>query len=264
MNARRARRKPELRGACGNVAGRAGTSRRPSRRARRPPQRKLARVTFAVSSRSRLSAHDLPRFAGGTLFHRIARAVCTAGCLPRKELFESWEVARRVRRRFHGGRVVDLACGHGLVALLMLIIDDRSPCALAVDPQLPPSAQRLVDALVQVWPRLEGRIELAARPLEEVEVRAGDVVVSAHACGPLTDAVLAKAVAARARVAVLPCCHATGTGDQGGLSGWLDPALAMDATRAAKLRANGYDVHTQLIPAEITPKNRLLLGSPRS
>lgn len=220
-------------------------------------------MSFAVSSRSRLSAHDLPRFPDGTLFHRIARTVCIAGCLPRKELFESWEVARRVRRRFHGGRVVDLACGHGLVALMMLIIDDRSPCALAVDPHLPPSAAKLVDALVAVWPRLANRVEFSARRLSEVEVRTDDIVVSAHACGPLTDEVLAKAVAARARVAVLPCCHATVSGDQGGLSGWLDPALAMDATRAALLRANGYDVHTQTIPAAITPKNRLLLGAPR-
>jgi hypothetical protein len=74
--------------------------------------------------------------------------------------------------------------------------------------------------------------------------------------------VLTLALAARARVAVLPCCHAEASGDQGGLGGWLDPALAMDATRAARLRAHGYDVHTQMIPAAITPKNRLLLGAP--
>jgi hypothetical protein len=52
------------------------------------------------------------------LFDRVARVVCEADCLPRKELFESWEVARRTRRRFRGGRVVDLAAGHGLVGHL--------------------------------------------------------------------------------------------------------------------------------------------------
>jgi hypothetical protein len=217
---------------------------------------------FALSSRSRLTLRDLPRFPDSTLFHRIARTVCAAECLPRKELFESWEVARRSRRRFHGGRIVDLACGHGLVALLMLLIDDRSPCALAVDRELPPSAGKLVAALVAEWPRLAGRIELSAQPLAGVAVLADDVVVSAHACGPLTDAVIGKAIAANARVAVLPCCHATGTGDQGGLGGWLDPALAIDATRAARLREHGYRVVTQTIPEAITPKNRLLLGMP--
>ena len=218
---------------------------------------------FSLASRSRLTPHDLPRFQEPTLFHRIARVVCAAGCLPRKELFESWEVARRTRRRLRGGRVVDLACGHGLVAWLMLILDDRSPGALAVDPHLPPSAGLLAAALTAEWPRLAGRVELVASPLDQVRVLPGDVVVSAHACGPLTDEVLSTALAARAAVAVLPCCHATGSGDQGGLSGWLDPALAMDATRAARLRAHGYEVFTQSIPESITPKNRLLLGRPR-
>jgi hypothetical protein len=34
-------------------------------------------------------------------------------------------------------------------------------------------------------------------------------------------------------------------------------------SRAMKLRAAGYVVHTQTIPGSITPKNRLLLGEPR-
>ena len=219
-------------------------------------------MAFSVASRSHLTWRDLPRFPDATLFHRVARAVCAAGCLPRKELYESWEVARRARRKFRGGRVVDLACGHGLIAHLMLILDDRSPCAVAVDPNIPGSAAQVAKALVAEWPRLAGRVEFLASPLAEVPLLESDVVVSAHACGPLTDQVLSRALAARARVAVLPCCHATATGDLGGLGGWLDPALAIDATRAARLRAHGYLVHTQTIPEAITPKNRLLLGAP--
>ena len=219
-------------------------------------------LTHRLSSRSRLNAHDLPRFEGDTLFHKVARVVCEADCLPRKELYESWEVARRARRRFRGGRVVDLACGHALVAHLMLLLDDTSETALAVDLRIPPSAERLSAALVRAWPRLAGRVELASRPLEEVELRPGDLVVSAHACGSLTDRVLGLAVAVTARVVVLPCCQDQATGDLGGLGGWMDGALAIDVTRAARLRANGYTVHTQTIPGEITAKNRLLLGTP--
>ncbi|HEY3252800.1 MAG TPA: methyltransferase, partial [Polyangiaceae bacterium] len=88
----------------------------------------------------------------------------------------------------------------------------------------------------------------------------GDLLVSCHACGGLTDEVLSQAIAAGARVAVLPCCHEALENDQGGLGGWLDPALAIDVTRAARLRGHGYRVHTQSIPAAITPKNRLLLA----
>jgi hypothetical protein len=42
----------------------------------------------------------------------------------------------------------------------------------------------------------------------------------------------------------------------------MDAALAIDATRAARLSAAGYRVRTQTIPSEITPKNRLLIGEP--
>jgi hypothetical protein len=217
-----------------------------------------------LSSRARLGPRALPLFASETLFDRVARAVCRADCLPRKELFESWEVARRVRRRFRGGRVVDLACGHGLVAWLMLLLDDTSPSALAIDPTIPPSASKLAASLVDAWPRLAGRVELVASPLANVEILAGDLVVSAHACGALTDDVLSRAIAARAKVAVLPCCHDDETCDTGGLEGWMDAPLAIDATRVLRLKAAGYDVRTQEIPAAITEKNRLIIAAPRA
>src|SRR4029453_10057662 len=104
----------------------------------RPAPRGLFRlVRFSHSSRGRLTDRDLDRFPGDSLFHRVARAACHAGCLPRKELYESWEVARRARRLFRGGRVVDLGAGHGLLAHIMLILDDSSPSALGGDPALP-------------------------------------------------------------------------------------------------------------------------------
>jgi len=214
------------------------------------------------SSKSRLNSHNLAAFPGGTFFDRIGQAVCRAGCLPAKELFEAWEVARRVRRRFRGGRIVDLACGHGLLAHLLLLLDDRSTLALAVDRRLPPSAATLAAALVEGWPRLEGRVRFLETDLRNVPLEPGDVVVSSHACGRLTDTVLDRAAQAGARVAVLPCCHALGKGDLGGLEGWLDGSLAMDVTRAALMRERGYRIYTQQIPGDITPKNRLLLAEP--
>jgi SAM-dependent methyltransferase len=214
------------------------------------------------SSRERLTPHDLHRYQSPSLFDHIARVVCEASCLPRKELYESWEVARRARRRFRGGRVVDLACGHGLIAHLMILLDDTSETALAADLRLPQSAAILAAAMTREWPRLVGRIELAPLAIADVTVRSSDLVVSAHACGGLTDDILGVAIAASARVVVLPCCQAEGKGDLGGVGGWVDGALAIDVTRAARLRSADYTVYTQTIPAEITPKNRLLLGAP--
>jgi hypothetical protein len=217
---------------------------------------------FTLSSRQRLTDRDLGRFPGDTLFHRLARAVCHAGCLPRKELYEAWEMARRVRRLFRGGRTVDLGGGHGLLAHVMLLLDDSSPDALVVDAALPPSSAKLHDVLVQAWPRLACRVRFVASGLDAVEIHATDLVVSSHACGALTDRVLDRAVTARARVAVLPCCHDVDTCDVGALTGWIDSPVAIDILRAIRLEQQGYRVWTQTIPAEITPKNRLLLGAP--
>jgi SAM-dependent methyltransferase len=220
--------------------------------------------TFSLnrSSRNRLNHRHLHLFDGETLFARIARSVCRAGCLPRKELYEAWEVARRVRRRFRGGRVVDMACGHGLLAHVLLLLDRESPEALAVDVRIPDSAATLAATLQADWPRLAGRVRFVAERIEHVGLSAGDLVVSAHACGHLTDLVLDRAMSVGARVAVLPCCHDLSVADTGGLTGWMDGSLAVDATRVARVRARGYRVHTQIIPAEITPKNRLLLAEP--
>jgi hypothetical protein len=217
---------------------------------------------FSPSGRGRLTDRDVDRFRSETLFHRVGRAVCHAGCLPRKELYEAWEMARRVRRLFRGGRVIDLGAGHGLLAQVMLLLDDSSPGALVVDKTLPASSAKLHEALVQAWPRLSGRIAFVAGVLEDVEILRTDVVVSSHACGTLTDRVLNRAVAARARVAVLPCCHDLASGDAGGLSGWVDGPVAIDIVRATRLTQQGYRIWTQAIPASITPKNRLLLGAP--
>jgi hypothetical protein len=84
--------------------------------------------------------------------------------------------------------------------------------------------------------------------------------VSCHACGAFADRVIDTAAAARARLAVLPCCHDVETCDTGDLTGWMDPALAIDSVRVLRLRALGYRVRTQTIPAAITPKNRLILA----
>jgi len=212
------------------------------------------------SSRNRLNHRHLPLFAGDTLFDAIARAVCRAECLPRKELYEAWEVARRVHRRFRGGRVVDLASGHGLLAQMLLLMDPSVPEALAVDRRIPENAARLASELQAAWPVLAGRFAFLEGDLGEVAMQASDLVVSVHACGGLTDLVLERAAAAGARVAVLPCCHDLAVCDTGGLQGWLDGPLAVDVTRAALLRSRGYQVYAQLIPGDITPKNRLLMG----
>ncbi len=212
------------------------------------------------SRRTRLTTNSLEQFSGDTLFCHIARAACEACCLPRKELYESWEFARRIRRRLRAGRIVEMASGHGLVSLILLLLDDRSPNAVAVDIRIPESAKKLRASFEARWPKLQGRLEFIQGSLETVPVTPEDIVVSAHACGLLTDLVLDRAISARASTAVLPCCQSEAKSDSGGLLGWMDAAMAIDVTRARRLAAAGYQVVTQTIPETITPKNRVLIG----
>jgi hypothetical protein len=144
----------------------------------------------------------------------------------------------------------------------MLLLDNTSPRAVIVDPAIPQSAAALHEALASAWPRLAGGVEFVPATLDSFPLRDDDVVVSSHACGALTDQIIEKATGARARLAVLPCCHDADTCDAGSLEGWMDLALAVDSMRVVRLEQRGYQVRTQKIPATITPKNRLLLGEP--
>ena len=82
------------------------------------------------------------------LFLDTALVVCQLGILPRKELYECWEVATRVHAQFPETRcVADLAAGHGLMAwMLVLLGRDSGRRVTCVDHKMPPSAETLSDA----------------------------------------------------------------------------------------------------------------------
>lgn len=217
---------------------------------------------ISKSSRNRLNRFSLDFFPQDNLFGAVARAVCRAEALPRKELFENWEVAKRIRKRVRGRPVFELAAGHGFLSALLVILDDSIPFATCVDKAKPLSHDRLMDSLVTEWPRLAGRVLYREQLIEQVDIPEEAFAVSVHGCGAVTDRVLSKALAVRCPVAVLPCCHDFSHSDDGGLTGWLDARLAIDVARANRLSGASYDVVTTTIPDEITPRNRLLIGWP--
>ncbi len=214
-------------------------------------------------SRNVLNPRGKVLFPDETLEHRIARALCDAGSLPRKEFHEAWQVARRVRRRMRGGRVFDLAAGHGVLGMIMLLLDDSSPDVVCVDRRRPRSFARARDALAARWPRIAGRVRYVEDDIEAVGgITSDDIVVSAHACGALTDRVLDRALAARCRVAVLPCCHDKRACAVPSYAPWMEVGLAIDTARVVRLEGAGYAAWVQRIPAAITPKNRLIVAGP--
>jgi Methyltransferase domain len=217
------------------------------------------------SSRKKLTSASAVAFAGTTLFDHVARVVCSAEAVPRKELYESWQMATRVRRHLQcgqGGRIVDLACGHGLLGMLCLLLDDKATASVGIDRRIPPSAHAMSAVFTTAFPRFAGRVSTIEADIATASLTANDVVVSAHACGPLTDTVIAAAIDVGAAVAVMPCCHREGIVAHA-LRGWMDNALAQDAARAVRLSADGRKVWTTTIDDDVTEKNRVLLASAR-
>ena len=237
----------------------------------------IASTSFRVGSRSRLTPSDAARFTGDDDFHLVARAVCEAHVLPRKELFETWEAALVITRahahRLRGprARVMDLAGGHGLLALAILVLNPECPSAVVVDKRKPDSHERLCDVFVRQWPRLRGRVRFVEASVEQATPSPDTLLVSVHACGGLTDLILELAVGGGAPVAVVPCCHRAlarprelaarlRDADERGTA--YEAPFALDVARFAALKREGFDVDAAILPREITPQNRVLLGAP--
>ena len=49
---------------------------------------------------------------------------------------------------------LDLACGHGLLAHIMLLLDNTSPEAVGVDLRIPKSAEKVSEAMSRMTPKL--------------------------------------------------------------------------------------------------------------
>ena len=222
-------------------------------------------LVHGPGSRNKLSPSHARHYPGDGLLDTLGRAICAVDCLPRKELHEAWEMATRIRAWLAStptGRVVDLCAGYGLLAQVLLLLDGNIRSrALAVDIRLPKNHVLVHRAVVARFPDLAGRVTFERARLEDVALGPGDVIISAHACGPLSDAVLSRAAAVGARVALLPCCHVTRW--RSDLVDRVDPAARIDEERVSWLAERGYDVIVDAIPADVSAKNRLLLGRPR-
>jgi hypothetical protein len=212
------------------------------------------------------------------LFVDVADTVCSTSVLPRKELFEAWEVASRIDTAFPSVPVVaDLAAGHGLLAWILVLLGAARGArrrAVCVDTRLPDSALTLSSAFIARWPELEASVQYVEGSLDTVSAEPGEAVfASLHACGPLSDMVIEKAVVSGCPLALMPCCHSLRKQPLPPLAG-LDRATlermaaalgqsdAIDACRVAALRGRGYSVEQQYISSEITPYNRLILAHP--
>jgi hypothetical protein len=214
------------------------------------------------ASRSRLHPGCEPLFPSDGVRDRIARAVCSARCLARRELFESWSFVARVRRHLDAPVVWDLGAGHGLVALLFAILEPGLREVRAVDRRKPPSFEKLRAALAEVGGARLAKVVYDERRLERLPPPAERVFVTAvHACGRRTDEAIDLALAARSSVALLPCCHdASVHALPGALLGRWSKRDAVDLTRIFRLDAAGYRTLSRRIDEDVTSRADAIIG----
>jgi hypothetical protein len=98
---------------------------------------------------------------------------------------------------------------------------------------------------------------------------AGTTIVAIHACGNATDLCIQAGVKLGSTLVLMPCCYQPPPPLAGGfalpstIEFELGIDLACDIHRTYRLQAmHGYAVDWAAIPKAITPKNRLVIGTP--
>lgn len=232
------------------------------------------RMAMNAGRRHRLhledDGHTLEFFSKqNALMDRFALALARRKAVDRKEFFESCEFFARVRSKLKADEgvdtLVDVAGGHGLCGALAAIFKYKQFQKVVVrDRRRPKAFDAVVAAAEEVAPWVSGRItyEQADVGPRGEPLPAGCAVIGIHACGGLTDLIIAAAADADARsLALMPCCYAnTAANAPQGLRNALGVALAADVHRTYKLEELGYSVVWRAIPLSITPMNRILLA----
>jgi hypothetical protein len=128
-----------------------------------------------------------------------------------KELFETFECYRRIGQEIYEqwrlGRVkwiYDLACGHGLLGLL-LAWRFRSVQVVCVDLERRPAFDHYLE-VVSDWGTVLDNISYVEGDLNDVSLETGAYAICIHACNEATQVALEKAVQAQALYATMPCC----------------------------------------------------------
>jgi len=255
------------------------------------------------------------------LFDQFATAVCHAGVVARKEVFETWASALHIHYTFltddnptdssssssSSGRpikrIVDVASGHGLLAWALLLLSDEEErnsnnsntpatstrehneqhqqqplTVFCLDVQMPPSAELIHNSMIQQWPHLEDRFDYVEARLEQLVPHPSCLLASVHACGILSDVLVATAAEHQMPLALVPCCHSR---KRRLLEDCASPfakreyddilnakkslpnlADLLDEARMTALENAGCDVMEVFIPEIFTGKNRLIMGRP--
>ncbi|MEZ6036119.1 MAG: hypothetical protein R3F29_01475 [Planctomycetota bacterium] len=219
----------------------------------------------SVDRRKRIGPPDAAAFPGDGLADKLARALCEHRATRFRELVEAFEFFALARKFARAPAVVDLCGGHGLVAALFVVFEPEVERALVIDKRRTQDFDLVLAATAEVAPWTRGRVTFAESRIEnarsQLPERAGYVAV--HACGRRTDTALDLAIADRAPIAAMPCCHAVGASVAPAALKQQFGDAAVDIERTYRLEREGYAVRWDHVSPLITRKNRVLLGRPK-
>lgn len=231
------------------------------------------RIGALAASRSSIKPHIAEEhFASDSLQDRFVREMAKQRALPVKEILESFEFFACVRKRLRAPHVTDLCCGHGLTGILFALFERTVEQVLLIDRQEPPNHAGVLACAIRVGPWVADKVRYQTAPMKRAaaHVEPSTSIMAIHACGRLTDRCIDCALEAGGAMALMPCCYPdSGCEAPAALQLSLGTRLAYDIDRTYRLQAAGYHVRWGSVPEEITPMNRVLIGtrspaSPRS
>lgn len=202
-------------------------------------------------------------FGSDSLLDTFLQAIAAARLLPIKEVLESCEFFTRIRKSSRSRIVADLCCGHGLVGVLFALFERDVQRVVLIDQNEPDSRQKLISIASKVAPWVAEKIDNRVAPIgiEDPWIEPGVAIVSAHACGVLSDLCIDIAIESGGPIAILPCCYPRAAcGAPLALQTQFGLETAFDIDRTYRLEKSGYRMRWGTIPPAITPMNRILYG----
>ena len=143
-----------------------------------------------MSSRTSINQTTADRyFTADTLQNKLVHAIAAEHFFPLKEVFECFEFFARIRKTARSSVVADLCCGHGLLGVLFAVFERQVERVILVDKEEPPSRARLIACATKVAPWIAPKLtNVAAKiAMDSPWLESGCSIVSAHACGLLSD-----------------------------------------------------------------------------
>jgi len=203
-------------------------------------------------------------FASGRLTDRFIRALVDGHAIRWKEVLESFEFFYQIRKYLRHSSMADVCCGHGLIGILFALLEETVEEVKLADAKIPPKLPVILDIAIGLGPWVKEKVSVSEVAIDKLqsEVAPGTAIVSAHGCGSLTDQALDLAIGTGGPVAVMPCCCHPRSPDApaiiyrefGGKDG-------VDIHRTYRLNEAGYEVLWKYISEDITPMNRIIMGT---